>query len=248
MPVGRGAYQAPPKQEDDSGARKSQRPRRQRSNRSSFFFFFPLTKLLAHPLFQKPNLFQKPKKKKLQLKQLRREVADLLKAGKEDSARIRVEAVLREESLLQAFDALELHLELVGVRASLLEKVDAAPEDMVEALSSLAFAAPRVGDDLLPELAVLRTMLARKFGREYAEEAADEALAVSKWRVSPRLAELLAVGVPAPEAKAAALARVVAALRDNPEDRRIILSAWNPAALHEMALPPCHMMCQVLYA
>ena len=41
------------------------------------------------------------------------------------------------------------------------------------------------------------------------------------------------------------LARVVSALRDNPEDRRIILTAWNPAALHEMALPPCHMMCQV---
>jgi hypothetical protein len=23
------------------------------------------------------------------------------------------------------------------------------------------------------------------------------------------------------------------------------MSAWNPAALHEMALPPCHLMCQV---
>jgi thymidylate synthase len=29
-----------------------------------------------------------------------------------------------------------------------------------------------------------------------------------------------------------------------PEDRRIVMSAWNPADLELMALPPCHMFCQ----
>ena len=41
------------------------------------------------------------------------------------------------------------------------------------------------------------------------------------------------------------LAQVVHKLRTSPSDRRIILSAWNPAAMPDMALPPCHMMCQV---
>lgn len=33
-------------------------------------------------------------------------------------------------------------------------------------------------------------------------------------------------------------------IMNNPEDRRILLSAWNPCALDEMALPPCHLLCQ----
>jgi thymidylate synthase len=40
------------------------------------------------------------------------------------------------------------------------------------------------------------------------------------------------------------LADVVRKLRTNPYDRRIILSAWNPADLAKMALPPCHMFAQ----
>lgn len=40
------------------------------------------------------------------------------------------------------------------------------------------------------------------------------------------------------------LKEVVQKLREKPWDRRIVLSAWNPAALKEMALPPCHMFAQ----
>ena len=40
------------------------------------------------------------------------------------------------------------------------------------------------------------------------------------------------------------LADVIHKLRTNPTDRRIILSAWNPGELDQMALPPCHMFAQ----
>ncbi|TXT13176.1 hypothetical protein VHUM_01577 [Vanrija humicola] len=40
------------------------------------------------------------------------------------------------------------------------------------------------------------------------------------------------------------LAEVIDKIKNNPTDRRIVLSAWNPADLKLMALPPCHMFCQ----
>ncbi|KAK9454275.1 thymidylate synthase [Dipodascopsis uninucleata] len=40
------------------------------------------------------------------------------------------------------------------------------------------------------------------------------------------------------------LAEVIYKLKHKPYDRRIILSAWNPADITKMALPPCHMFAQ----
>lgn len=41
------------------------------------------------------------------------------------------------------------------------------------------------------------------------------------------------------------LKKIVDTLKTNPNDRRMIVSAWNPIMLPEMALPPCHYAYQV---
>jgi thymidylate synthase len=42
------------------------------------------------------------------------------------------------------------------------------------------------------------------------------------------------------------LQRVIDTLKTNPTDRRMIVSAWNPLKLDQMALPPCHYCYQFL--
>lgn len=44
------------------------------------------------------------------------------------------------------------------------------------------------------------------------------------------------------------IAEVIEKIKTNPTDRRMIVTAWNPGEIDQMALPPCHMFFQFFVA
>lgn len=44
------------------------------------------------------------------------------------------------------------------------------------------------------------------------------------------------------------LKNVIDTIKTNPDDRRMLMVAWNPVDVDEMALPPCHCLCQFYVA
>jgi vacuolar protein sorting-associated protein IST1 len=121
----------------------------------------------------------------------RRAMAQLLEAGKVDSATIRVENIIRSDITSELHELLELYCELLLARAGLLEAPTCDP-GLEEAVKSIIYAAPKTE---IKELVVVRNLLADKFGKEFALEAVEN----SDGKVSEKVVRKLSVEPPRAE-------------------------------------------------
>ncbi|XP_051114340.1 uncharacterized protein LOC127239978 [Andrographis paniculata] len=110
-------------------------------------------------------------KKEAQVKQMRREISQLLESGHEQTARIRVEHVVREEKMMAAYDLIEIYCELIVARMQVIETQKTCPIDLKEAITSVIFASPRCGD--VTELRDVKKHFTDKYGKDFVASAVE---------------------------------------------------------------------------
>ena len=145
-------------------------------------------------------------------KQQRRAMAQLLETGKVESAKIRVENIIRSDITSELHEMLELYCELLLARSQLLDPPSpllpatgassAAPTvdpALDEAVRSLVHAAPRTD---VKELHNVRALLVEKFGKDVAIAAMDGQ------GVAPRVLDKLQARTPSPKLVDAYLAEI----------------------------------------
>jgi vacuolar protein sorting-associated protein IST1 len=138
-------------------------------------------------------------------KQQRRHMAELLADHKLESARIRVENIIRSDITTELHEILELYCELLLARIQLLEQMPPPPTKkegdtteidydidpgLEEAVRALVFAAPKTE---IKELALSRVLLIEKFGKDFATEC------TAGTGVPDRVLKRLRVETPKPE-------------------------------------------------
>ncbi|KAJ9554152.1 hypothetical protein OSB04_018197 [Centaurea solstitialis] len=107
----------------------------------------------------------------MQLKLMRKEIAQFLQSGQEAIARIRVEHIIREQNIWAAYEILEMFCEFVLARVPIIESQRECPLELKEAVASIIFAAPRCSD--LPDLLSVRGLFATKYGKEFILAASE---------------------------------------------------------------------------
>lgn len=134
------------------------------------------------------------KKKTEMAMKARTEIADYIAENKADRARIRVEHIIREDYLVEAFEILEMYCDLLLARFGLIEQMKTLDDGIAEAVISIIWAAPRIATDIA-EFKTISDQLTIKYGKPFAEAARANQLEFPA-KVSPKLISKLSVAAP----------------------------------------------------
>jgi len=105
-------------------------------------------------------------KKVTSVKHQKREISQLLADGKVEKARIKVEHIIRDDFIIEAYEILELLGELIFERIKQISNSKECPADLKQAVASLIWASSNVDIDELKEV---KKQLTKKFGSKFAQ-------------------------------------------------------------------------------
>lgn len=166
-------------------------------------------------------------KKDVHIKQLKGDLAKLLEAGQEQTARIRVEHFFREEKSKEAYELIEIFCELIVARMPMIESQKNCPIDLKEAVSSVIFASPRCAD--IPELMDIRKHFKSKYGKEFVSAAVELR---PECGVNRMIVEKLSAKAPDGQSKIKILTAIA-------EEHNI---KWDPKSFGDNINPPADLL------
>ncbi|KAL5976175.1 hypothetical protein ACLOJK_020505 [Asimina triloba] len=98
------------------------------------------------------------------VRHVRADIVQLLRGGHQDASFFRVEQLVKDQSILAAYDLLDHCCELILLNFPYIRKHRDCPSDIKEAISSLIFSAQ--DSQTLPELQKLRELFGKRYGND----------------------------------------------------------------------------------
>jgi vacuolar protein sorting-associated protein IST1 len=115
-----------------------------------------------------------------------REIAVMLSEDppKEEKAKIRAEALIRDDNLIEAYEILSLGCEMLHERLKLIENTKGCPKDLMSSIATIMWASQRVD---IPELVMIRKQFRAKYGKGFEEAAFENIGGILNERVVMKL-------------------------------------------------------------
>lgn len=103
---------------------------------------------------------------------------------KEEKAKIRAEALIRDDNLIEAYEILQLECEMLHERIKLIESTKGCPKDLMSVVATIMWASQRVD---IPELVMVRKQFRARYGKGFEEAALENVGNILNERVVTKL-------------------------------------------------------------